>query len=67
MSADQVFKKTHRRKAAGRYVVRLSLKVTPPDASEETRRMALGSLYHMRRRFNRDLELANGYREFIDL
>jgi hypothetical protein len=66
MSAEQVFKTTDRREAAGRYVVRLPLKVTPPDASAETRRMALGSLHYIHHRFNRDPELANDYREFME-
>jgi hypothetical protein len=66
MSAEQVFITTHRRDATGRQVVRLPLKVSPPDASAETRRMALGSLHHMHRRFNRDPELANDYREFME-
>jgi hypothetical protein len=50
----------------GRYVVRLPLKVTPPDASTETRRMSLGSLHHMHRRFKRDPEIANDYHEFME-
>jgi hypothetical protein len=65
ISAEQVFKNAHRREAAGRYVVRLPLTVTP-DASAETRRMTLGSLHHMHRRFNCDPELANDNRELIE-
>jgi hypothetical protein len=66
MSAEQVFITTHRRDATSRYVVRLSLKVTPPDTTAETRRMALGSLHHMYRQFNRDPEFANNYPEYME-
>jgi hypothetical protein len=66
MSAEKLFVTTHRRDATGRYVVRLPLKVSLPDASAETRRMAAGSLHHMHRRFNRDPELAKDYREFME-
>jgi hypothetical protein len=66
MSAEQVFITKHRRDATNRYIVRLLLKVTPPDTSADTRRMALGSLHHMHCRFYRDPELANDYREFME-
>jgi hypothetical protein len=65
MSAEEVFKITH--EAVGRYVLRLPLKVTLPNASAETRRMSVGSLHHIHRWFNRDPELANDYRDFMEI
>jgi hypothetical protein len=65
MSAEEDFTTKHRRDATGRYIVRLPFRVTLPNASAETRRMSLGWLYHMHRRFNRDAEFANDYRAFM--
>jgi hypothetical protein len=64
LSAEKTFVETHRRDADSRFVVRLTLKVTPPAATEETRKIALGSLHRMHRRFARNPALAEEYREF---
>ncbi|XP_017891011.1 uncharacterized protein LOC108631535, partial [Ceratina calcarata] len=62
---ERIFRETHRRDLQGRYEVRLPLKPNLPLVGDETRRMALGSLRHMHRRFARDPKLAQGYREFM--
>ena len=62
---ESIFKETHRRDFQGLYEVRLPLKQNLPLVGDETRRMALGSLSHMHRRFARDPKLAQGYREFM--
>jgi hypothetical protein len=66
MSAEQIFITTHQRYATGKYVVRLSLNVTPFDTTTETRRMALGSLQHIHGRFNCDPLFANDYSELME-
>jgi hypothetical protein len=65
MSAEQVCITMHRHDATGRYVVQVSLKVTPPDGNAILR-MALGSLHHMHGRFNRDPAFANDNPEFTE-
>jgi hypothetical protein len=65
-SAENLFVTSHRCDATGRYVVRLPLKATPSILPEKTRQMALGSLYHMHRRLNRDSALTKYYREVTE-
>ncbi|XP_076549167.1 uncharacterized protein LOC143306370 [Osmia lignaria lignaria] len=64
-ACENQFVATHSRDAGGRYVVQLPLKSDPPKVSAETRRMAVGSLAHIHRKFTRDPELASAYREFM--
>ncbi|XP_046141661.1 uncharacterized protein LOC123987780 [Osmia bicornis bicornis] len=64
-ACEKLFRDSHVRNSDGRFIVRLPLKSEPPAVGPETRRMALGSLMHMYRRFARDPRIASAYREFM--
>ncbi|XP_017876320.1 uncharacterized protein LOC108622751 [Ceratina calcarata] len=64
-ACETLFRESHTRDSEGRFVVRLPLKSIPPAVSTETRRMALGSLSHMHRRFSRDPKLEEAYCDFM--
>ncbi|XP_046143144.1 uncharacterized protein LOC123988150 [Osmia bicornis bicornis] len=64
-ACEKLFRESHVRNSDGRFVVHLPLKSEPPAAGPETKRMAMGSLAHMYRRFARDPKLALAYREFM--
>ncbi|XP_023248350.1 uncharacterized protein LOC111644041 [Copidosoma floridanum] len=64
-ACEKIFKETHGRDADGRYVVRLPWKADLPSGAAETRRMAVGSLSSMYRRFARDPQLAHSYQQFM--
>ncbi|XP_046142527.1 uncharacterized protein LOC123987999 [Osmia bicornis bicornis] len=66
-ACERLFRESHGRNADGRFIVRLPLKSEPPAVGPETRRMAIGSLAHMYRRFDRDSRLASAYREFMSV
>ena len=59
------FRDTHSRDSDGHYVVRLPLKSCLPAVAGETRRMALGSLKNLNRRFSREPRSASSYRDFL--
>ena len=48
-------------------MVNLPLKSNPPSVGAESRRIALGSLSQMHRRFSRDPRIAQAYGEFMEL
>ncbi|XP_066599999.1 uncharacterized protein [Prorops nasuta] len=62
---EHLFVTTHSRNESGRYVVSLPLKTEPPSVAESTRRLALNSLAALKRRFNRNPELASAYHTFM--
>ena len=63
---ERIFLENHVRDLQGRYEVRLPLKADLPSVAAETRRMAIGSLSSMHRRFSRDPKLAQAYCEFME-
>ncbi|XP_066585563.1 uncharacterized protein [Prorops nasuta] len=62
---ENLFNSTFSRTKEGRFIVRLPLKAEVPKAATETRGMALRALASLHRRFGRDNQLANAYREFM--
>ncbi|XP_029673018.1 uncharacterized protein LOC115241410 [Formica exsecta] len=62
--AEDHFARTHSRDVNGRYVVRLPLKLPLPDLTG-TRRSAARLLGQMERRFDRDAQLRQLYRDFM--
>ncbi|XP_066590622.1 uncharacterized protein [Prorops nasuta] len=63
---ERFFQNTHFRNSEGRYILRLPLKSELPKVADQTRRLAITSFYSLRRRFNRDPELARDYCAFMD-
>ncbi|XP_034172341.2 uncharacterized protein LOC117600703 [Osmia lignaria lignaria] len=66
-ACEALFRDTHIRDSNGWFVVRLPVKGVLPTVGLETRRMAMGSLACMHRRFVRDPKLAQAYREFMSV
>ncbi|XP_017890719.1 uncharacterized protein LOC108631379 [Ceratina calcarata] len=64
-SCETLFRQTHTRDNGGRYTVRLPLESSLPEIARETRNMAMRSLAHTHRRFDRDSNLALEYRKFM--
>ncbi|XP_058798035.1 uncharacterized protein LOC131668142 [Phymastichus coffea] len=63
---EKLFAETHKRTTDGRFQVRLPLNSEPPRVADETRRVALGSLQHLLRRFSRDPTLQQAYTDFME-
>ncbi|XP_066581471.1 uncharacterized protein [Prorops nasuta] len=62
---ENFFQTTHTRNSEGRYVLRLPLKSEIPNVAEQTRRLAVSSFYLLKRKFDRDPELARSYCTFM--
>ena len=64
-ACEKQFQETHSRESDGRYIVRLPLRSRPRNYAVESRRIAMGSLSHIHRRFFREPQLASAYRDFM--
>lgn len=61
---EELFARTHTRTSEGRYVVRIPVRPTLPDLTE-TRVAAIRSLLRSERKFQRDEQFCNLYRQFM--
>lgn len=65
IECETQFRTTHYRDDTGRFTVSLPLRRVPQGAGEETRKIAIGALRNLHRKFAGDADLAREYREFL--